>query len=78
MPRTNYRFVKPQNGPTPHEHVVQGPHIALGMVLPVRADLSTPVILNHVPIETILPCGQPNLIPWMSIPPKPHRLVNMQ
>ncbi len=28
------RSIKPQNGPTRHEHVIQGLHIALGVVLP--------------------------------------------
>jgi hypothetical protein len=31
----NYRFVKPQNDPTFHEHVIQGLHVAMGMVLPI-------------------------------------------
>jgi hypothetical protein len=55
---TNYRFVEPHNGPTFHEHVVQGPHIALGVVLPILAHLSTPIIKNYLFIEIILPCGQ--------------------
>jgi hypothetical protein len=63
VPRTNYGSVKPQNGPTPHEHVVQGLHIALGVVLLVLTRFSTPVIKNYLPIKTISPCGQPDPIP---------------
>ncbi len=77
MPRTNYRFVEPQKGPTFHEHDIQGPHVALGMVLPILAHLSTTIIKNYLPIEIILPCGQPNLTPWVSIPSEPHLHVNM-
>jgi hypothetical protein len=60
MPRTNYRFVGPHSGPTPHEHVIQGPHAAMGMVLPILAHFSTPIIRNHLLIRIILPYGQPN------------------
>jgi hypothetical protein len=42
----NCRSVKPQNGPILYEHVVQGLHAAIGMVLPIFAHLSTPVIKN--------------------------------
>jgi len=42
----NYRSIKPQNGPIFHEHVIQGLHTALGMVLPIFAHLSTPIIKN--------------------------------
>jgi hypothetical protein len=31
----NCKSIKPQNGPTPHEHVGQGRHVALGRVLPI-------------------------------------------
>jgi hypothetical protein len=27
MPKTSYRFIEPQNAPTPCEHVVQSPHL---------------------------------------------------
>jgi hypothetical protein len=30
VPITNYRYVKPQNHPTLHEHATQGFHIVLG------------------------------------------------
>jgi hypothetical protein len=30
------------NDPTPHEHVVQGPHVVLGKILLVFIHLSTP------------------------------------
>jgi hypothetical protein len=75
--RANYRSIKPQNGPTPHEHVVQGLHIALGMVLPVLTHLSTPVIRNYLPIRTVSPCGQFDSAPWVSFPLEPHPLVDM-
>jgi hypothetical protein len=75
--RTNYKFVKPQNGPTLHEHVVQGLHIIVGMVLPILTHLSTPIIKNYLPIKTISPYGQPNPTPWMSIPLKPHLPIDM-
>jgi len=42
VPAANYRSVGPQSGPTPHEHVIQGPHATLGVVLPTFAHLSTP------------------------------------
>jgi len=29
MPKAKSRSIKPQNGPISHEHIVQGPHIAL-------------------------------------------------
>jgi hypothetical protein len=31
--KANYRSVEPQNGLTPHEHIVQGLHAALGVAL---------------------------------------------
>jgi hypothetical protein len=77
MPRTNYRSVEPQNGTTPHEHAVQGPGVTLVMKLPIFAHFSTPIIMNYLLIEIIFPCGQPDLAPWVSIPPKSHRHVNM-
>ncbi len=77
MFRANCRSVGPQNGPTFHEHVVQGLHVALGMVLPILAHLSTHVIRNYLPIETILPHGQLDPTTWVSIPSKPHLLVDM-
>jgi hypothetical protein len=40
VPRTNYRFVEPQNGSTPHEHAIQSPYIVLGMVLHMFTHLS--------------------------------------
>ncbi len=45
MPRVNCRSVEPQNGPTPHEHAVQGPCVAIS-VIPIFAHLSTPIIMN--------------------------------
>jgi hypothetical protein len=30
MPKENYRFIKPQNGPTFNEHVAQSLHVSLG------------------------------------------------
>jgi hypothetical protein len=77
MPKTNYSSVKPQNDPTPHEHAVQGLHATLGVVLPILTHLSIPIVRNYLPIKIILPCGQPNLAPWVSIPPKPHMHVDM-
>jgi hypothetical protein len=67
----------PQNGPIIHEHVVQGPHAILSVVLLVFAHLSTHVIRNYLPIKTILPCEQPDSAPWVSLPPKPHSPVDM-
>jgi len=51
--KTNYRSIEPQNGPTLHKHVIQGLHVALGVVLLALAHLSTPVIRNYLPIGTI-------------------------
>jgi hypothetical protein len=69
---TNCRSIGPQNGPIPQEHAIQGPHTALGMVLPILTHMSTPIIRNYLPIITNSPYGQPNPIPWVSIPLKPH------
>jgi len=77
IPRVNYRFVKPQNGPIIHEHVVQGPHIASGVVLPVLAHLSTLIIKNYLPIKIVSPYGQLDTIPWVLIPSKLHLPINM-
>jgi len=68
----NCRFVGPQNGLILHEHVVQSLYVALGMVLHIFAHLSTHVIRNYLPIKTISPYGQPNPVPWVSIPLEPH------
>jgi hypothetical protein len=57
VPRANYRSIGPQNDPTFHEHVIQGLHVALGMVLLILAHLSTPIIRNYIPIGTISPYG---------------------
>ncbi len=73
----NCRFARPQNGPTFHKHVIQGPHVALGMVLPMLTHLSTPVIRNYLPIGTISPCGQLDFTPWVLIPLEPHLHVDM-
>jgi hypothetical protein len=67
VPRANYSSIKPQNGLTLLEHVVQGPHDVLGAVVHVLAHLSTHIIKNYLPIGIILPYGQPNPIPWVSI-----------
>jgi hypothetical protein len=72
--RVNYRSVKPQNGPTPHEHVVQSPHVALGMVIPVLAHLSTPVIKNYLIVGIVSPYGQLDFAFWVLIPLEPHLL----
>jgi len=76
MPRTNSRFIRPQNGPTPHEHVVQGPHVIMGVILHILTHLSTHVIRNYLPIGTVLPCGQFDLVPWVLIPSKLYMLVD--
>ncbi len=62
MPRTNCRSIKPQNDPTPHEHAVQGPCVAMG-VIPIFAHLSTPIIMNYLPIGIVSPYGQPDPAP---------------
>ncbi len=77
VPKANCKFVKPQNGPTIHEHVIQSLRAILGMVLHVLAHLSTFVIRNYLPIRTISPCGQPNLAPWVLVPLKLHMFVDM-
>ncbi len=77
MHGANYRCVEPQNGPTLHEHVIQGPHVVMGMVLPALTHLSTHVIRNYLPIGTISPCGQPNLTPWVLIRLEPHPPIDM-
>jgi hypothetical protein len=74
---TNYRSVEPQNGLTPHEHVVQGLHVALGVVLHVFAHLSTPVIRNYLPIKIVSPYGQLDHVPWVSIPLEPQWPIDM-
>ncbi len=33
IPKVNCKFIEPQNGPTPHEHTIQGLHITMGVVL---------------------------------------------
>jgi hypothetical protein len=73
----NYESIEPQNGPTPHEHVIKGPHVAMGMVIPILTHLSTSIIKNYLPIRTISPCGQFDPAPLMSIPLELHLLVNM-
>jgi hypothetical protein len=75
--RTIYRSIKPQNGPTFHEDVIWGLNVALGMVLDVFTHFSTHVIRNYLPIKIVSPCGQPDFAPWVSIPPKPHMLIDM-
>jgi hypothetical protein len=60
---TTYRSIEPQNGPTFHEHAVQGPHATMGVVLHVLTHLTTHVIRNYLPIRTVLPYGQPNPAP---------------
>jgi hypothetical protein len=73
----NCRFVKPQNGPTFHEHVIQGLHATLGMVLPMLTHLSTLVIKNYLPIGIVSPCGQLDLTPWVLIPLELHLPIDM-
>jgi hypothetical protein len=71
------KSIKPQNGPTIHEHAIQGLHAALSVVLHVLTHFSTHIIRNYLPIKIVLPYGQPDLAPWVSIPPKPHMLIDM-
>jgi hypothetical protein len=66
-----------QNGPTFHEHVVQGPHVILGMVLHVLTHFSTHVIRNYFCIKNASPCGKPDPTPWVSTPLELHRHVGM-
>jgi hypothetical protein len=73
----NCRFVGPQNGPTFHEHAVQSPYVAMGVVLHVLAHLSKHVIRNYLPIKIVLPCGQPNPAPWVLIPLELHLPIDM-
>jgi hypothetical protein len=48
--RINYKFVGPQNGPTPFEHTKQSLHILLGKVLSIFIHLATFVVGSHFPI----------------------------
>jgi hypothetical protein len=41
MPRANYRFIEPQNGPTFHEYFAQNLHVSLGKVPPAFIHPST-------------------------------------
>jgi hypothetical protein len=41
MPRTNYRFIEPQNDPTLHEHVAQILHVSLSKAPLTFVHLST-------------------------------------
>jgi len=47
---TNYMFIGSQNDPFFHEHVVQGPHIVQGKILPIFIHLSTPITRNYLSI----------------------------
>jgi hypothetical protein len=47
---TNCMSMRPQNGPTPHEHVSQGSHITLGEAQPSLVHLPTSVGGNYLPI----------------------------
>jgi hypothetical protein len=76
MPTSNCRSVRPQNRPTPHEHVVQGPHAILGVILHTLTHLSTHVIKNYLPIKTFLPYGQFDPVPWVLIPLKLYMPVD--
>ncbi len=77
VPRANIGSLDTKMAPNPHEHVIQGLHVALGMVIPILTHLSIPIIYNYLPIRTITPCGQPDLIPWVSVPPKLHMPIYM-
>jgi hypothetical protein len=48
--RTNCIFVKPQNGPTPHEHASQGFHVAPSEAQPSLVHLPTSIGRNYLPI----------------------------
>jgi hypothetical protein len=63
VPGANYKFIEPQNGPTPHEHAIQGLHVILGVVLPILTYLSTFIIRNYLPIGIVSPYKQPNPSP---------------
>ncbi len=76
--RANYMFVRPQNGPTFHEHASQGFHIILGEAQPSLIHLPTYVGGNYYPIRTIWPSTQHNPFPWVLIQLKLPLLVNMQ
>jgi hypothetical protein len=69
--------IKPQNGPIPQEHAIQGLHVILGMVLHVLTHLSTNIIWNYLPIKIVSPYGQFNFTPWVLIPPKLHMFIDM-
>jgi len=77
MHGANCRFVEPRNGPTLHEHVIQGPQSALGVVLSILTHLSTPMIRNYLLVGTFLPYGQHDPTPWVSIPSKLHMSIDM-
>ncbi len=40
--KINYKFIKPQNGPTFHEYVIQGPYVISNEALCTFIHLSTP------------------------------------
>jgi hypothetical protein len=48
--QANYMFIKPQNGPTPHEHASQGFHVALSEAQPSLVHLPTFVGRYYLPI----------------------------
>jgi hypothetical protein len=58
IPKVNCKFIEPQNGPTPHEHTIQGLHNTMGVVLLVLAHMSIVIINNYLPIGIVSPCGQ--------------------
>jgi hypothetical protein len=50
VPKTNYMFIEPQNGPTINEHATQGLHVIMGKAKPTFVHLATPVGRNFFPI----------------------------
>ncbi len=68
MFKVSCKSFKPQNGPTPNEHVKQGLDIVLGEVLFALICLSTPTKGNYIHVQIVWPHTKPGHIPWLSNP----------
>jgi hypothetical protein len=64
--RVSCKSFKPQNGPTPNEHVKQGLDIVLSEVLLAFICLSTTTKGNCLPIQIAWPHTKPGHILWVS------------
>ncbi len=61
MLEANYRFVKPQNDSTFHEHIAQGLHVVMGKTQFVFVNSSTPIGENVFPLESLGPMHNPSM-----------------